>query len=117
MFKCWAQDYAARPSAREIVSTLESPDCLKLSNTLNTELPYSSVSAALVVTVNDQQSLWLAHSVNNQYKVTVYQLSEGLSSTSFNKVTSKWAESCVSAYVLVISQYKWVNKTHKCTGV
>lgn len=88
MFKCWAQDYAARPSAEEIVSLLQSPDCLKLSNVLRTELPYSAVSAAVVVTVDDQQSLWLAHSIDDQHKVTVYELSEGLSSTSFNKVTN-----------------------------
>ena len=94
MFKCWAQDYAARPSAQEIISILQSPDCLKLSNALKTELPYSTVSAAVVVTVDDQQSLWLAHSVDDQYKVTVYELSEGLSSTSFNKVTMYWY-SCI----------------------
>ena len=55
---CWAQDYASRPTAQEIISILQSPDCLKLTNTCNTELPYSVVSAALVVTVEDQQSLW-----------------------------------------------------------
>ena len=70
---CWAQEYAARPSAHEIVSILQSPDCLKLSNAYNTELPYSAVSAALVVTVDDQQSLWLAHSIDDQHKVTVYE--------------------------------------------
>ena len=70
---CWAQEYAARPSAGEIVSILKSPDCLKLSNVYNTELPYSAVSAALVVTVDDQQSLWLAHSVNDQHTVAVYE--------------------------------------------
>ena len=49
---------------------LQSPaDCLKLSNAYNTELPYSAVSAALVVTV---ESLWLAHSMDGQYTVTVY---------------------------------------------
>ena len=88
MFKCWAQDYAARPSAREIVSMLQSCDCLKLSNVLKTELPYSTVSAAVVVTVDDQQSLWLAHSTDDKHTVTVYELSDRLSSTSFNKVTS-----------------------------
>ena len=72
MVNCWAQEYTARPSAKEIVSILQSPDCLKLSNAYNTELPYSAVSAALVVTVDDQQSLWLAHSINGQHKVTVY---------------------------------------------
>ena len=87
MVNCWAQEYAARPSAGEIVSILESPaDCLKLSNAYNTELPYSAVSAALVVTVDDQQSLWLAHSINGQHKVTVYEFSEALSSTMFYKV-------------------------------
>ena len=70
---CWAQEYAARPSAQEIVSILQSPDCLKLSNAYNTELPYSAVSAALVVTVDDQQSLWLAHSIDDQHTVTVYE--------------------------------------------
>ena len=86
---CWAQEYAARPSAGEIVSILQSPDCLKLSNAYNTtNLPYSTVSAALVVTVDDQQSLWLAHSVNNQHIVTVYGFSEELSSNMFNKVTA-----------------------------
>ena len=73
VFSCWAQEYTARPSAQEIVSILQSPDCLKLSNAYNTELPYSAVSAALVVTVNDQQSLWLAHSIDGQHKVTVYE--------------------------------------------
>ena len=71
MFNCWAQEYAARPSAQEIVSILQSPDCLKLSNAYNTELPYSAVSAALVVTVDDQQSLWLAHkNIIDVYKFT-----------------------------------------------
>ena len=74
MVNCWAQEYAARPSAGEIVSILESPaDCLKLSNAYNTELPYSTVSAALVVTVDNQQSLWLAHSINDQHTVTVFE--------------------------------------------
>ena len=88
MVNCWAQEYAARPSAREVVSILQSPDCLKLSNAYNTELPYSAVSAAVVVTVDDQQSLWLAHSIDDQYKVTVYEL-YGLNSpslTDFYKV-------------------------------
>ena len=76
MFKCWAQEYAARPSAQEIVSILQSPDCLKLSNAYNTELPYNAVSAALVVTVDDQQSLWLAHSIDDQHTVTVYEFAE-----------------------------------------
>ena len=48
-------------------------DCLKLSNAYNTELPYNAVSAALVVTVDDQQSLWLAHNMDGQYTVTVYE--------------------------------------------
>jgi len=86
VFKCWAQDYAARPSAEEIVSMLKSANCLKLSNVLDTEIPFSAVSAALVVSVDDKQSLWLAHSIDNQHKVTVYGLSEDLSSTSFSKV-------------------------------
>ena len=86
MFKCWAQDYAARPSAEEIVSMLKSADCLKLSNILDTEIPFSAVSTALVVSVDNKQSLWLAHSIDNQHKVTVYELSEDLSSTSFSKV-------------------------------
>ena len=76
MVNCWAQDYTVRPSAQEIVSILQSPDCLKLSNAYNTELPYSAVSAAVVVTVDDQQSLWLAHSIDDQYKVTVYEFAE-----------------------------------------
>ena len=87
MVNCWAQEYAARPSAGEIVSMLESPaDCLKLSNAYNTELPYSAASAALVVTVDDQQSLWLAHSINEEHKVTMYRFSEPPSSTMFYKV-------------------------------
>ena len=76
MVNCWAQDYAARPSAQEIVSILQSPDCLKLSNAYNTELPYSAVSAAVVVIVDDQQSLWLAHSIDDQHTVTVYEFAE-----------------------------------------
>ena len=85
---CWAQEYATRPSAGDILSILQSPaDCLKLSNAYNTELPYSAVSAALVVTVDDQQSLWLAHSMDGQHKVTVYEFSEALSSNTLYKVT------------------------------
>ena len=79
---CWDQECTARPSAQEIVSILQSPDCLKLSNTYNTELPYSAVSAALVVTVDDQQSLWLAHSIDGQHKVTVYEF-HGLKKFNF----------------------------------
>ena len=83
MFNCWAQEYAARPSAGEIVSILESPaDCLKLSNAYNTELPYSAVSAALVVTVDNQQSLWLAH----KNKIEVYKFSDPDNSIGFFKV-------------------------------
>ena len=81
VINCWAQEYAARPSAREIVSILESPNCLKLSNVLRTELPYSAVSAAVVVTIDDQQSLWLAHSIEDQHKVSVYEFN-GLNNTS-----------------------------------
>ena len=73
---CWAQEYTARPTAQEIVSILQSPDCLKLTNTYNTELPYSVVSAALVVTVEDQQSLWLAYISDGECKVTVYRFAE-----------------------------------------
>ena len=81
MVNCWAQEYAARPSAREIVSILHSRDCLKLSNVLKPELPYSAVSAAMVVTVDDQQSLWLAYSTDDQHTVTVYEFN-GLSGPS-----------------------------------
>ena len=81
VINCWAQEYAARPSAREIFSILQSPNCLKLSNVLKTELPYSAVSAAVVVTVDDQQSLWLAHSIDDQHKVSVYEFN-GLNNTS-----------------------------------
>ena len=91
MVNCWAQEYAARPSAGEIVSILESPaDCLKLSNAYNTELPYSAVSAALVVTVDDQQSLWLALSMDSQPKLTIYKFYElpGPSFTDLYKVHS-----------------------------
>ena len=89
MFNCWAQEYTARPSAQEIASILQSPDCLKLSNAYNTELSYSTISAALVVTVNKQQSLWLAHSIDDQHKVMVYEFSETLSATTFQKVAKK----------------------------
>ena len=78
MVNCWAQDYTARPSAQEIVSILQSPDCLKLSNAYNTELPYTAVSTALVVGSNDQQSLWLAHTTGDRYTVTVYEFAEGI---------------------------------------
>ena len=81
MVNCWAQEYAARPTAQEIVSILQSPDCLKLTNTYNTELPYSVVSAALVVTVEDQQSLWLAHTTDYKYKVTIYEFTDPEEST------------------------------------
>jgi len=86
---CWAQEYGARPSAKKIVSILQSPDCLKLSNVHNTEIPYSTVSTALVITDDDQQSLWLAHCVNSQYKVTVYEFAklDGPSFTDLFKVT------------------------------
>ena len=73
---CWAQEYASRPTAQEIVSILQSPDCLKLTNTYNTELSYSVVSATLVVTVDDQQLLWVAHTTDNKYKVTMYGFSD-----------------------------------------
>ena len=86
VLKCWAQDIAVRPSAQEIVSALQSPDCLKLLNAHDTQIPYSAVSAALVVTLSDRHLLWLAHSIDNQYKMTVYELSETLSSTTFSKV-------------------------------
>ena len=78
MVNCWAQDYTARPSAQEIVSVLESPDCLKLSNAYNTELPYTVVSAALLVTVDGQQSLWLGYSDEDEYTVTVYEFAENI---------------------------------------
>ena len=80
---CWAQDYASRPSAREILSVLQSCDSLKLSSVLKTELPYSTVSAALVVTADKAQSLWLAHTINDQYNVTVYEF-YGLDGPSLN---------------------------------
>ena len=79
MVNCWAQEYASRPTAQEIVSILQSPDCLKLTNTYNTELPYSVASAALVVSVEDQQSLWVAHTNYNGYSVTVYKFAEKIS--------------------------------------
>ena len=86
--KCWAQEYAARPTAQEIVSILQSPDCLKLTNTYNTKLPYSAVSAALVVTVEDQQSLWLAHTTtDNKYKVAKYKFTITEYSTDLCKVS------------------------------
>ncbi|XP_065916792.1 leucine-rich repeat serine/threonine-protein kinase 1-like isoform X1 [Dysidea avara] len=82
---CWAQEYAARPTAQEIVSILQSPDCLKLTNTYNTELPYSVVSAALVVTVEDQQSLWLAHTTNDgDCEVSVYEFAKPESCSHVN---------------------------------
>ena len=84
MVNCWAQEYAARPSAQDIVSLLQSPDCLKLSNVYNTELPYSTVSAALVVTIdNDEQLLWLAHG----YKIDVYKFFNTNNPVDFLKVT------------------------------
>ena len=75
---CWAQEYAARPTAQEIVSILQSPDCLKLTNTYNTGLPYSVVSAALVVTVEGQQSLWLAHTTTDRHSVTVCKFAKNI---------------------------------------
>ena len=87
MVNCWAQEYAARPTAQEIVSILQSPDCLKLTNTYNTELPCSVVSAALVVTVEDQQTLWLAHFNDNRYKVTIYGFTDPEYSTDLCKVS------------------------------
>jgi len=84
---CWAQEYADRPTAQEIVSMLQSLDCLKLTNTYNTELPYSVVSAALVVSVEDQQSLWLAHTTtDNKYKVTKYEFTSTKYSSDLLKV-------------------------------
>ena len=78
---CWAQEYADRPTAREIFSMLQSPDCLKLTNTYNTGLSYSVV-AALVVTTENQQSLWLAHSTTDlKYKVTIYEFTDPEEST------------------------------------
>ena len=82
MVNCWAQEYAARPSAQEIVSMLQSPDCLKLSSVCKTKLNYNTVSAALVVTVDDQQSLWLSHSIDDHYEVTVYEFC-GIGDPSF----------------------------------
>ena len=87
MVNCWAQEYAARPTAQEIVSILQSPDCLKLTNTYTTELPYSVVSAALVVTVEDQQSLWLAHISDNKYKVAKYEFTNTEYSNDLCKVS------------------------------
>ena len=84
---CWAQEYADRPTAQEIVSILQSPDCLKLTNTYNTELPYNVVSTALVVTVKGQQSLWLAHISDNKYKVTKYGFINTEYSTDLCKVS------------------------------
>ena len=79
MVKCWAQEYAARPTARDIISILQSPDCLKLLNAYNSELHSNTVSAALVVTVDDQQALWLAHNNDDQYEVAVYNFVEATS--------------------------------------
>ena len=91
MINCWAQEYAARPSAQEIISTLhgQSPDCLKLSSTYvyNTELPYSAVSAVVVVTTDDQQSLWLAHSIDDQHTIAVFEFYEPNSSGLYKVVT------------------------------
>jgi len=84
---CWAQEYADRPTAQEIVFILQSPDCLKLTNTYNTELPYSVVSTALVVTVEDRQSLWLAHISDNKYKVTKYEFTNTEYSIDLCKVS------------------------------
>ena len=70
---------------------LQSADCLKLSNAYNTELPYSAVSAALVVTIDDQQSLWLAHNMNGQYTVTVYEFYG-------NMIYSRYAYVCKYGY-------------------
>ena len=90
MVNCWVQEYASRPTAQEIVSILQSPDCLKLTNTYNTELPYSVVSAALVVTVEDQQSLWVAHTTDDgEHKVTVYKFAELGSSVHMTVVCSE----------------------------
>lgn len=82
MVHCWAQEYAARPSAREIDSILQFPDCLKLSNVYNTELPYSTVSAAVIVTVDHQQLLWLAH----ENKIDVYKFTGPVNPVDFIKV-------------------------------
>ena len=84
---CWAQEYAARPTAQEIVSILQSPDCLKLTNTYNTQLRNSVVSTALVVTVEDQQSLWLACISDNKYKVTKYEFTNTEYSVDLCKVS------------------------------
>ena len=88
MVRCWAQEYASRPSAREIISILQSCDSLKLSSVLKTKLPYSAVSAALVVTVDKIKSLWLAHSCNDQHNVAVYEFYglDGPSLNDLNKV-------------------------------
>ena len=88
MVNCWAQEYAARPTAKEIVSLLQSPDCLKLTNTYNTSLRNNVVSTALVVTVEDQQSLWLAHTTDNKYKVAKYGFTNGEYSANLCKVES-----------------------------
>ena len=82
MVNCWAQEYAARPSAQEIVSILQSPDCLKLTKVHNTELPYSAVSAAVVVSSDEQQSLWLAH----KNRIDVYKFTGPNNSVDFIKV-------------------------------
>ena len=83
---CWAQEYAARPSAQEITSILQSPDCLQLLNAYNSELLSNTVSVALVVTVDDHQSVWLAHSSEDQYKVTVYEFVEATTDSSVQMV-------------------------------
>ena len=82
MVNCWAQEYAVRPSAQEIVSILQSPDCLKLTNAYKTEIPHSAVSSAVVVTGDDQQSLWLAH----KNKISVYKFTGPNNSVDFIQV-------------------------------
>ena len=86
MINCWAQEYAARPTAQDIISILQSPDCLKMFNAYNSELPSNTVSAALVVTVDDHQSLWLAHSNDDQHKVAVYNFVEATSSSTVQMI-------------------------------
>ena len=86
MVNCWAQEYAARPTAQDIISILQSPDCLKMLNAYNSELPSNTVSAALMVTINDQQSLWLAHNNGDQCKVTVHNFVEATSHSTVQMI-------------------------------
>ena len=66
------------------MSILQSPNCLKLTKAHNTELPYSTVCCAVVVTVDDQQSLWLAY----KSRIDVYKFIGPNSTVDFIKVRS-----------------------------